>query len=176
MQLVHNHMLPCWMEEVLPIICIQLSPLIRMPVLYYNSMIYSIFNVLNVPFICILGIRSLSFHNELVTIGTGFGSCSFLDLKTKRFIQTQEKNVCQLKAKEGFRVCGCRFHFGFNLLNSLLSYMFQRHDEVYHTLFGEMCLPTSIYTHCYDQSGSKLFTGGGPLAVGLYGNYAALWQ
>jgi hypothetical protein len=39
-----------------------------------------------------------------------------------------------------------------------------------------MCFPTAIYTHCYDPTGSKLFTGGGPLAVGLYGNYAALWQ
>ena len=50
------------------------------------------------------GIRSLSFHNEVVTIGTGFGSCSFLDLRTNKFLQKQDGNVCQLKAGEGWLV------------------------------------------------------------------------
>ncbi|XP_028399193.1 DDB1- and CUL4-associated factor 12-like [Dendronephthya gigantea] len=100
------------------------------------------------------GIRSLSFHHEVVTIGSGFGTCSFLDLRTCRYILKPDGKICQLKAGEGWL----------------------RRDEFFYTLFGEMYFPTAIYTHCYDPSGSKLFTGGGPLAVGLYGNYAALWQ
>lgn len=34
----------------------------------------------------------------------------------------------------------------------------------------------AIYTHCYDPSGTRLFTAGGPLPATLTGNYAGLWQ
>ena len=34
----------------------------------------------------------------------------------------------------------------------------------------------AIYSHCYDPSGTKLLTAGGPLTVGLHGHYASLWQ
>jgi WD repeat-containing protein 40A len=34
----------------------------------------------------------------------------------------------------------------------------------------------AIYTHCYDHSGTRLFTAGGPLQVGIQGNYASVWQ
>ena len=50
------------------------------------------------------GIRSLSFHNNVVTIGTGFGSCSFLDLRTYQFIKKADGSICQLKAGDGWLV------------------------------------------------------------------------
>ena len=34
----------------------------------------------------------------------------------------------------------------------------------------------AIYTHAYNDTGSVLFTGGGPLQVGLFGCYGALWS
>ena len=34
----------------------------------------------------------------------------------------------------------------------------------------------AIYTHCYDQSGTRLFAAGGPLQSGNKGNYMALFQ
>jgi hypothetical protein len=34
----------------------------------------------------------------------------------------------------------------------------------------------AIYTHCYDESGTRLFAAGGPLAVERQGNYASLWS
>lgn len=34
----------------------------------------------------------------------------------------------------------------------------------------------AIYSHCYDPSGTKLFTGGGPLTANLYGHYASIWR
>lgn len=34
----------------------------------------------------------------------------------------------------------------------------------------------AIYTHCYDSSGTRLFTAGGPLPATLIGNYAGIWQ
>lgn len=34
----------------------------------------------------------------------------------------------------------------------------------------------AIYTHCYDESGTRLFAAGGPLQIGMKGNYVALFQ
>lgn len=34
----------------------------------------------------------------------------------------------------------------------------------------------AIYTHAYDNSGTRLFTAGGPLPATFIGNYAGLWQ
>ena len=35
---------------------------------------------------------------------------------------------------------------------------------------------TAVYTHCYDESGTRLFAAGGPLPSGLKGNYIALFR
>ena len=34
----------------------------------------------------------------------------------------------------------------------------------------------ACYAHCWDTSGTRLFTCGGPLAFGLVGCYMGLWQ
>ncbi len=34
---------------------------------------------------------------------------------------------------------------------------------------------TAVYAQAWDPSGRRLVTGGGPLAIGLKGSYAALW-
>lgn len=34
----------------------------------------------------------------------------------------------------------------------------------------------SIMTHCYDDSGLRLFAAGGPLPLDLIGNYASIWE
>ena len=34
----------------------------------------------------------------------------------------------------------------------------------------------AIYTHCYDDSGTRLFVAGGPLQISMKGNYVALFQ
>ncbi len=34
----------------------------------------------------------------------------------------------------------------------------------------------AIYTHCYDESGTRLFAAGGPLQCGARGNYIGLFQ
>lgn len=42
--------------------------------------------------------------------------------------------------------------------------------------FAEYDYHNAIYTHCYDDSGVRLFAAGGPLPAGLVGNYAGVWQ
>ncbi|VVC46524.1 Hypothetical protein CINCED_3A019266 [Cinara cedri] len=41
---------------------------------------------------------------------------------------------------------------------------------------GYMRYTPAVYTHCYDYSGTRLFSAGGPLPANMSGNYAALWQ
>lgn len=42
--------------------------------------------------------------------------------------------------------------------------------------FQQVKYTPAIYTHCYDYSGTRLFSAGGPLPANLCGNYAGLWQ
>uniref|UniRef100_A0A8C6LDT7 DDB1 and CUL4 associated factor 12 n=1 Tax=Nothobranchius furzeri TaxID=105023 RepID=A0A8C6LDT7_NOTFU len=51
------------------------------------------------------------------------------------------------------------------------------HDETWRSYFSDIhSFPNAVYTHCYDESGTKLFVAGGPLCSGLHGNYAGLWS
>ena len=53
----------------------------------------------------------------------------------------------------------------------------QRHDGIYREFFQHVYdLRHAVYTHKYNPSKTKLFVAGGPLPLGLYGNYAAFWQ
>ena len=49
-------------------------------------------------------------------------------------------------------------------------------DQTYRDYFIDQPYANAIYTHCYDDSGTRLFAAGGPLPAGLYGNYAAVWH
>ncbi|RVE45340.1 hypothetical protein evm_010045 [Chilo suppressalis] len=42
--------------------------------------------------------------------------------------------------------------------------------------FNQVKYVPAIYTHCYDHSGTRIFTAGGPLPAPLVGNYAGIWQ
>ena len=50
-------------------------------------------------------------------------------------------------------------------------YMQEMEGPLHHTKY----MP-AIYTHCYDQSGTRLFAAGGPLQCGIKGNYMGLFQ
>lgn len=56
------------------------------------------------------------------------------------------------------------------------NYLFQFPDDEYVDGFQNIKYTPAIYTHCYDPSGTRLFTAGGPLPANLDGNYAGLWQ
>lgn len=100
------------------------------------------------------GIRSLSFKNDLLTFGTGQGTVYFYDIRAEKYLEL---------------LCGAPV-----LLEAGPGWLF--HDDTYHDFFVGHDYPNAIYTHCYDPAGTRLFTAGGPLPAGLYGNYAALWH
>jgi len=110
------------------------------------------------------GIRSVSFRGNILTIGTAIGTMLFWDLRAEKFLDTAPNGnrIATLKASKGW--------------------LQRAYDEGGGGYFPAMHggdqsfkLP-AIYTHCYDQSGTRLFAAGGPLAVEHCGNYVALFQ
>nr|XP_020448740.1 DDB1- and CUL4-associated factor 12 isoform X2 [Monopterus albus] len=103
------------------------------------------------------GIRSVSFYEHIVTVGTGQGSLLFYDIRAQRFLENplNRDGILKLTTGKGW-------------LN---------HDETWRSYFSDIhSFPNAVYTHCYDESGTKLFVAGGPLCSGLHGNYAGLWS
>ncbi|XP_071492770.1 DDB1- and CUL4-associated factor 12-A-like [Diadema antillarum] len=103
------------------------------------------------------GVRSVSFRDAVLTVGTGQGALMFFDLTAGRFVETEVKGKTQ-----PMRLCA-----GPGWLTR---------DYLYHQFFSETNHLNAIYTHQYDKSGTRLFVAGGPLPSGLSGNYAGLWQ
>ena len=109
------------------------------------------------------GVRSLSFREHLVTIGCGGSHLLFYDIRmpAPHFCQ---RHSGDLHAGPGWIRQDDNFHFMFPEDNS---------DA---PAGGPDAPRNAIYTHAYDASGKVLFTGGGPLQVGLFGCYGALWS
>ena len=58
----------------------------------------------------------------------------------------------------------------------ILFYVFQLHDDNYLDFFMDQSYPNAVYTHQYDDTGTRMFVAGGPLPAGLWGNYAGIWS
>lgn len=112
------------------------------------------------------GIRSVSFYEHIVTVGTGQGSLLFYDIRAQRFLENP------LNPTGGYRKCP-----GDGILKLTTGKGWLNHDETWRSYFSDIhSFPNAVYTHCYDDSGTKLFVAGGPLCSGLHGNYAGLWS
>ncbi|XP_068128037.1 DDB1- and CUL4-associated factor 12 [Hyperolius riggenbachi] len=110
------------------------------------------------------GIRSVSFYEHIITVGTGQGSILFYDIRAQRFLDDSISSI----QTSTFRAEMLKLTTGKGWLN---------HNEMWRNYFYDMdCCPNAVYTHCYDSSGTKLFVAGGPLPSGLHGNYAGLWS
>uniref|UniRef100_A0A8C9F7T8 DDB1 and CUL4 associated factor 12 n=1 Tax=Pavo cristatus TaxID=9049 RepID=A0A8C9F7T8_PAVCR len=114
------------------------------------------------------GIRSVSFYEHIITVGTGHGSLLFYDIRAQRFLDERPPRACYgQKQKLG----------GSEILKLTTGKGWLNHDETWRNYFSEInFFPNAVYTHCYDSSGTKLFVAGGPLPSGLHGNYAGLWS
>ncbi|MBN3298877.1 DCA12 factor, partial [Amia calva] len=112
------------------------------------------------------GIRSVSFYEHIITVGTGQGSLLFYDIRAQRFLEDPSGVGCGHKGRLGDGIL--KLSTGNGWLN---------HDETWRSYFSDISsFPNAVYTHCYDTSGTKLFVAGGPLCSGLHGNYAGLWS
>ncbi|MGH0176557.1 UNVERIFIED_CONTAM: hypothetical protein FKN15_072895 [Acipenser sinensis] len=112
------------------------------------------------------GIRSVSFYEHIITVGTGHGSLLFYDIRAQRFLEDPVEASCGHKGR-----------LGEGILNLTTGKGWLNHDETWRSYFSDIpYFPNAVYTHCYDSSGTKLFVAGGPLPSGLHGNYAGLWS
>lgn len=100
------------------------------------------------------GIRSVSFREDVITIGTGAGHVLFFDLRAGKYLESGCGHSCTLSLGKGWL----------------------QHDDNYMDFFADQSYPNAIYTHQYDDTGTRLFVAGGPLPAGLWGNYAGLWS
>lgn len=93
--------------------------------------------------------RSVNFRDNMLTVGTGFGKMYFYDIIGNDLIRKNNMAVF-LNAYGG-------------IMNTESSHIVNE------------CTP-AIYTHCFDSSGTRLLTAGGPLPMEFQGYYAALWE
>lgn len=100
------------------------------------------------------GVRSVSFCDDVLTIGTGVGNILFFDIKAGKYLE-----------------CDCGHTFTMTVGKGFLS-----HDDNYRDFFMDNNYPNALYTHQFDSTGTRLFAAGGPLPAGLWGNYAGLWH
>ncbi|XP_054432925.1 DDB1- and CUL4-associated factor 12-like protein 2 [Pteronotus mesoamericanus] len=112
------------------------------------------------------GVRSLSFYQHIITVGTGHGSLLFYDIRAQKFLE--ERASASQDSSLGPSGRKLRLTCGRGWLN---------HDDLWVNYFGGLDeFPNALYTHCYNWPEMKLFVAGGPLPSGLHGNYAGLWS
>uniref|UniRef100_A0A8B7TJ37 DDB1- and CUL4-associated factor 12-like protein 2 n=1 Tax=Castor canadensis TaxID=51338 RepID=A0A8B7TJ37_CASCN len=112
------------------------------------------------------GVRSLSFYQNMATVGTGHGSLLFYDVRAQKFLEERSSRSPHSFPKPTGR--NLKLNCGRGWLN---------HDDFWANYFGDMEeFPNALYTHCYNWPEMKLFAAGGPLPSGLHGNYAGLWS
>jgi len=107
-----------------------------------------------------LGIRSVSFRGNILTIGTAAGTLLFWDLRAGKFLEStmNSNRAVQLKTSRSWtRMDNYVMHGGLPI---------NPHDKQ---------IP-AFYTHCYDHSGTRLFAAGGPLQADYNGNCIVLFQ
>ncbi|GAB5584882.1 DDB1- and CUL4-associated factor 12-like protein 2 [Prionailurus viverrinus] len=113
-----------------------------------------------------MGVRSLSFYQYIITVGTGHGSLLFYDIRAQKFLEERASgSPDSCPGPSGRKL---KLTCGRGWLN---------HDDLWVNYFGRIDdFPNALYTHCYNWPEMKLFVAGGPLPSGLHGNYAGLWS
>ncbi|RIA88504.1 WD40-repeat-containing domain protein [Glomus cerebriforme] len=106
------------------------------------------------------GVRSLCFNDHTITTGGGYGRLSFYDLRAQQYLDFPSRSNSEKSLALNYRETGSGW------LNR---------DSVYMNHFAGYSIQNAIYALSYDESGNKLFTGGGPLQLDLKGSYAAIW-
>ena len=103
------------------------------------------------------GVRSMTIHRGLLTIGGGLGRVSFYDLRAQSYLNWNS-------SAGSFQ----------RYLNSGQGWLSK--DSIYLRHFQGMKVSNAVYSLAYDDSYGKLFMAGGPLQLNLKGSYCGLWK
>jgi len=115
----------------------------------------------------ICGVRSLSFKDYLLTVGTGQSNVLFLDIRNFQYIEIDPELQSPARSKDRPEPpSAMRSRAYLQCSPGWMSPSDNNYADDYNP---------AVYTHCYDPSGLRLFTAGGPLPASLKGGYAALW-
>ena len=130
------------------------------------------------------GVRSVAFHDHLLSSGSGHGKVSFYDLRANDYLHMDEGSLQHpprdnlqigpgwLKEDHIYR-CGApprarAAPAGWRLTDLCVPARRQYFQDA-----GP--LPNACYTHAWDPVSTRMFCAGGPLAFGLKGAYMGLW-
>ncbi|XP_004599822.2 DDB1- and CUL4-associated factor 12-like protein 2 [Ochotona princeps] len=108
---------------------------------------------------------SLSFYQDIITLGTFHGSLFFYDVRAHKFLEDSRVVGQDTSAGSGRRKLKLACSRGWINQDTHRAYQNVRLNQ----------LPSSLYTHCYNWPEMKLFVAGGPHIFNLHGNYAGLW-
>ncbi len=98
-----------------------------------------------------MGVRSLCFRGDLLSVGGGLGRLSFFDLVAGRFHR--------FAGAEGLATRSFR-----QVTSPPAAAAGEGSDE-----------PQAVYVHRWDDAGARMFVGGGPLLLQTNGGHASLW-
>ncbi|XP_005000123.1 DDB1- and CUL4-associated factor 12-like protein 2 [Cavia porcellus] len=113
-----------------------------------------------------IGVCSMSFHQHIITMGTGHSCLIFFDIRKRRFLE----EMSATSPESLFEPTGRKLRL------SCSKHWADQDDHWMNYYPSIQDIPYGIYTHCYNWPEMKLFMGGGPLASELRGSYAGLWS
>ncbi|GMH32871.1 hypothetical protein BSKO_00705 [Bryopsis sp. KO-2023] len=107
-------------------------------------------------------VRSLQYHDDVLSCGTGNGWISFIDVRRSQRYMELERPVCRGKA--------VRTDYHLEVGEGT-----KTDGPFWHLLEGVQT-GNAVYAHCWDRSRSRMFACGGPLSAGLKGCYMGVWE
>jgi hypothetical protein len=107
--------------------------------------VQSVFNccLISTLYLSIPGIRSLNFHHDLLTIGTGNGFIHFYDIRMKKLLGFQSNGGSSLAMGD----CWVRFHLPIPLNDQLSFYSIHQTMNALQTILNWMPFTRILSTH-----------------------------
>lgn len=143
------------------------------------------------------GVRSICFQDNILSYGTGRGKIAFFDIRAEKYLYmngTLDSEVTGPGPGPGnsngtlpTQFNGRLHELGAHMTEHVPAPTYGQYIELgkgwlledfrfwAHFANGSP-VKNACYTHAWDQTGTRLFAAGGPLAYGLYGGYIGVWE
>jgi WD repeat-containing protein 40A len=111
-----------------------------------------------------MGVRSLLFRGNLLSVGGGMGRLSFFDMVAGAWQRFESNRPYRVLARQLLAAAGRQEEYQVEE---------RKGKQPLELNFFFVC--KAIYTHNWDLEGARLFVGGGPLLLQEDGAFASLW-